>query len=148
MTTIPTSGVDPGQRLLNGPQTTGRDYRNLSPVQFRMRRENDVRIPLRDGTVPARRRVPAGHRPAGARPWSPRRRIPGRSRTLGLPAGIVEAGASDFWVPRGYAHVIVNLRGMCGSEGTYTSSTPRSASTSTTSWSGSPPSRGATDRSA
>jgi hypothetical protein len=32
----------------------------------------------------------------------------------------VEAGASNFWVPRAYAHVIVNVRGMCGSEGTYT----------------------------
>ena len=119
MTTIPTSGVDPGQRLLNGPQTTGRDYRNLSPVQFRMRRENDVRIPLRDGTVlladvfcpDTDRPVPAL---VAASPY------PRQIQDTGLPAGIVEAGASDFWVPRGYAHVIVNLRGMCGSEGTFT----------------------------
>ena len=33
--------------------------------------------------------------------------------------GIIEAGATDFWVPRGYAHVIANLRGTGGSEGTF-----------------------------
>ena len=30
MSKIPASGIEPGQRHLNGPQTTGRDYRNLS----------------------------------------------------------------------------------------------------------------------
>ena len=30
MTKIRASGIEPGQRRLNGPQTTGRDYRNLS----------------------------------------------------------------------------------------------------------------------
>jgi uncharacterized protein len=119
MVTIPAAGVDPGQRQLNGPQTTGRDYRNLSTPQFRMRHEKDVRITLRDGTVlladvfrpDTDRPVPAL---IAASPY------PRQIQDLGLPTGIVEAGASDFWVPRGYAHVIVNLRGMCGSEGTYT----------------------------
>lgn len=31
MTTIQSSGIEAGQRRLNGPQTTGRNYRNLSP---------------------------------------------------------------------------------------------------------------------
>ena len=26
---------------------------------------------------------------------------------------------TDFWVPRGYVHVIANLRGTCGSGGTF-----------------------------
>jgi predicted acyl esterase len=33
--------------------------------------------------------------------------------------GFIEAGASDFWVPRGYVHVIANLRGTGGSGGTF-----------------------------
>ena len=33
--------------------------------------------------------------------------------------GFVEAGATDFFVPRGYAHVILNARGTNGSGGTY-----------------------------
>jgi uncharacterized protein len=32
---------------------------------------------------------------------------------------MIEAGQTEFWVPRGYAHVIVNVRGTCGSQGTY-----------------------------
>jgi uncharacterized protein len=34
--TAKVAGVDPGQRQLNGPQTTGRDYRNLSAPDFAM----------------------------------------------------------------------------------------------------------------
>ena len=30
------AGVDPGQRQLNGPQTTGRGYRNLSGPEYGM----------------------------------------------------------------------------------------------------------------
>ena len=33
--------------------------------------------------------------------------------------GFIEAGASDFFVPRGYVHVIANLRGTGGSDGTF-----------------------------
>ncbi|MFC5139103.1 CocE/NonD family hydrolase [Actinomycetospora rhizophila] len=119
MPTTHVAGVEPGQRPLNGPQTTGRDYRNLSDAEFGVRRENDVRIPTRDGTVlladvyrpDTDRPVPAL---VAAAPY------PRQIQDLGAPTGIIEAGISDFWVPRGYAHVIVNLRGMCGSEGTWT----------------------------
>ena len=43
------SGTEPGQRQLNGPQTSGRDYRNLSRPQYGMTREDDVAVPMRDG---------------------------------------------------------------------------------------------------
>ena len=35
------------------------------------------------------------------------------------PYGQNEAGITEFWVPRGYAHVIVDVRGTNGSEGDY-----------------------------
>jgi hypothetical protein len=46
---IKASGVEPGQRRLNGPQTTGRDYRSLSKAEFNIKRTNDVAISMRDG---------------------------------------------------------------------------------------------------
>jgi predicted acyl esterase len=118
MAKIAAAGVDDGQRPLNGPQTTGREYRNLSPVEHRIVRENDVAIPMRDGTV----LLADVYRPAGdgtfpallaAAPY------PRQLQDLGAPAGVIEAGASDFWVPRGYVHVVANLRGSVGSGGTW-----------------------------
>lgn len=103
---------------LNGPQTTGREYRNLSEPQFRRRRENNVPVAMRDGT----RLLADVHRPDGqgrfpallaASPY------PRQMQDFGAPAGFIEAGVTDFWVPRGYAHVIANVRGTCGSEGTF-----------------------------
>ncbi|MFI8392227.1 CocE/NonD family hydrolase [Streptomyces sp. NPDC085540] len=44
---------------------------------------------------------------------------PRQIQDLGAPMGFIEAGASDFWVPRGYVHVIANLRGTGGSGGTF-----------------------------
>jgi uncharacterized protein len=46
---IKPSGVEPGQRQLNGLQTTGREYRS-SKVEFDIKRTNDVAISMRDGT--------------------------------------------------------------------------------------------------
>jgi hypothetical protein len=43
------SGVDPGQRQLNGIQTTGRDYRALSTPDYGMTQDDDVAVPMRDG---------------------------------------------------------------------------------------------------
>ena len=43
------SGIEPGQRQLNGPQTSGRDYRNLSQPEFELLRDEDVAVPMRDG---------------------------------------------------------------------------------------------------
>jgi uncharacterized protein len=49
MTSIQSSGIEPGQRRLNGPQTTGRSYRNLSQPAHAMTRDDDVAVPMRDG---------------------------------------------------------------------------------------------------
>jgi hypothetical protein len=49
MANVPASGIEPGQRRLNGPQTTGREYRNLSQPTHVMAQEDDVTVPMRDG---------------------------------------------------------------------------------------------------
>lgn len=112
------SGIDPGQRHLNGPQTTGREFRNLSEPLYESICDEDVAVVMRDGV----RLLADVHRPHadGAFPVliaaSP---YPRQIQDLGAPMGFIEAGASDFWVPRGYVHVIANIRGTGGSEGTY-----------------------------
>jgi predicted acyl esterase len=112
------SGIAPGQRRLNGPQTTGRDYRHLSEPAHEMTSDHDVAVAMRDGTI-LRADV---HRPAepgrypvlvAASPY------PRQIQNLGAPAGFIEAGATDFFVPRGYVHVIANNRGTGGSGGTF-----------------------------
>ena len=60
MTTIQSSGIEAGQRRLNGPQTTGRNYRNLSPPTYDMTRDDDVVVPMREGVV----LMADAHRPA------------------------------------------------------------------------------------
>ncbi len=106
------------QKLLNGPQTTGREYRNLSAAEHRIRRENSLAITMRDGTVllaDVFRPDADGRFPAliAASPY------PREIQDLGAPMGFIEAGVTDFWVPRGYVHVIANVRGTCGSGGTF-----------------------------
>ena len=112
------AGIEPGQRQLNGPQTTGRTYRNLSAPDHAMARDDDVQIPMRDGVV----LLADVHRPAepgrypvliSASPY------PRQIQDLGAPMGFIEAGATDFFVPRGYVHLIVNLRGTGGSGGAF-----------------------------
>ena len=112
------SGVEPGQRHLNGPQTTGREYRNLSAPVHGMRSDEDVAVAMRDGVsllADVHRPDADGRFPAliSASPY------PRQIQDLGAPMGFIEAGASDFWVPRGYVHVIANLRGTGGSGGTF-----------------------------
>jgi len=112
------AGVDPGQRQLNGPQTTGREYRNLSAPTYGARCDEDVTVAMRDGVelmADVHRPDSDGRYPAliAASPY------PRQIQDLGAPMGFVEAGASDFWVPRGYVHVIANLRGTGGSGGTF-----------------------------
>ena len=118
MTTIQSSGIDPGQRRLNGPQTTGRDYRNLSQPAYAMTRDDDVAVLMRDGVAllaDVHRPTEPGRYPAlvAASPY------PRQIQNLGAPAGFIEAGAIDFFVPRGYVHVIANCRGTSGSGGTF-----------------------------
>jgi uncharacterized protein len=118
MSQIRASGSEPGQRRLNGPQTTGREYRNLSQPSHLMVRDDDVHVPMRDGV----NLLADVHRPAEASRYpvliaaSP---YPRQIQDLGAPAGFIEAGASDFFVPRGYVHVIANNRGTSGSGGTF-----------------------------
>jgi predicted acyl esterase len=112
------AGTAPGQRQLNGPQTSGRDYRNLSEPGHATTRDDDVVVPMRDGVnllADVYRPVTPGTYPVliAASPY------PRQIQDLGAPLGFIEAGASDFFVPRGYVHVIANLRGTGGSEGTF-----------------------------
>ena len=112
------SGIEPGQRQLNGPQTSGRYYRNLSRPQFEMARDDDVAIPMRDGVTllaDVHRPTMPGRYPVliAASPY------PRQIQDLGAPMGFIEAGASDFFVPRGYVHVIANIRGSGDSGGTF-----------------------------
>ena len=112
------SGTESGQRKLNGPQTSGRDYRNLSKPQHEVTREDDVAVPMRDGVqllADVFRPTTSGRYPVliAASPY------PRQIQDLGAPMGFIEAGASDYFVPRGYVHVITNLRGTSGSGGTF-----------------------------
>src|ERR1700761_7848785 len=79
----------------------------------------DVQIPMPDG-VQLMADV--------FRPFAPGRRFPALiahspyTRILQstvLPSGQNEAGITEFWVPRGYVHVIVDARGTGDSEGVY-----------------------------
>jgi predicted acyl esterase len=108
-----------GERILNGPQTTGRTYRNLSQPTFEIDDSlRNQRVPVHGGVeLLADVYLPRGgpRAPAifSASPY------PRQIQNSGAPLGFVEAGATDFFVSRGYAHVIVNVRGTGGSGGTY-----------------------------
>ena len=96
---IGVSGIEPGQRRLNGPQTTGRDYRNLSQPTFAMTEDDDISVPMRDGIsllADVHRPAEPGRYPVlvAASPY------PRQIQNLGAPAGFIEAGASDFFVPQ------------------------------------------------
>jgi putative CocE/NonD family hydrolase len=113
------AGLAPGQRRLNGIQTTGREYRDLSEPSFKIRRTNNLSVLMRDGTpLLADLFQPDSN---GAYPalvsFSP---YPRQIQDVGAPLGFIESGASDFFVPRGYIHLIVNARGTGGSGGTWT----------------------------
>jgi uncharacterized protein len=112
------SGIDPGQRQLNGTQTSGRTYRELSTPDYGMTQDDDVVVPMRDGInllADVYRPDAPGKFPVliAASPY------PRQIQNIGAPFGFIEAGASDFWAPRGYVHVIANCRGTSGSGGTF-----------------------------
>jgi uncharacterized protein len=112
------SGIEPGQRQLNGPQTTGRDYANLSVPEHEMVCDQNVAVKMRDGVellVDVHRPVIAGRYPVLVAASAYPRQI----QNSGAPLGFIEAGQSDFFVPRGYVHVIANVRGTGGSGGTF-----------------------------
>ena len=83
-----------------------------------MTTDGDIAVPMRDGVAllaDVHRPVEPGRYPVlvAASPY------PRQIQNLGAPAGFIEAGASDFFVPRGYVHVIANCRGTSGSGGTW-----------------------------
>jgi uncharacterized protein len=76
-------------------------------------------IPMRDGI-----RLAADVIRPGARGMKVPALVTSSVYTRQLQRGVTalgqnEAGISEFWVPRGYAHVIVDVRGSNDSEGTY-----------------------------
>ncbi|MFQ5860657.1 MAG: CocE/NonD family hydrolase, partial [Dehalococcoidia bacterium] len=80
--------------------------------------ELECRIPLRDGTRLAAdvfRPYAAGRFPALVAPSPYTRQL----QRTNVPIGQNEAGITEFWVPRGYAHVVVDVRGTNDSEGSY-----------------------------
>lgn len=106
------------RNTLNGPQTTGREYRNLSAPEHGIRHDINVAVPVRDGVslmADVHRPDASGRFPAliAASPY------PRQIQDLGAPMGFIEAGVTDYWVPRGYGHVIANVRGTGGSGGTF-----------------------------
>lgn len=106
------------ERRLNGPQDTGRAYRNLSAPRFTAAHLVNERVPMRDGIdllADVHHPDAGGRFPAliAASPY------PRQMQDLGAPAGFIEAGVTDFWVSRGYVHVIANVRGTGGSGGTF-----------------------------
>jgi uncharacterized protein len=108
--------VQPDTSQFNGLQTTGRQYRNLSAVEHTMSRDVDQHVLLRDGghlLADVYRPVAQGKFPVliAASPY------PRQVQDLGAPTAIIEAGNSEFFVSRGYVHVIANLRGTGGSSG-------------------------------
>jgi uncharacterized protein len=110
------TSTQPDTSHFNGLQTSGRSYRNLSMAEHAMRREVDQEVPLRDGghlLADVYRPQAAGRFPVliAASPY------PRQIQDLGAPAGIIEAGNSEFFVSRGYVHVIANLAGTGGSTG-------------------------------
>ena len=93
--------TEPGERRLNGAQTSGREYRNLSETEFDIDRTNEIEIPMRDGTMlradvflptaarqpPGRARTVRSLSAQGCRPsrhWCRSRATPVRSRTWAL----------------------------------------------------------------
>lgn len=103
---------------LNGPQTTGRAFRNLSSPEHTVRHDVNMAVPMRDGislVADVHRPDARGRFPAlvAASPY------PRQIQDLGAPMGFIEAGNTEFWVSRGYVHVIANVRGTGGSGGEF-----------------------------
>ncbi len=89
-----------------------------SEPRYSINADYEVRIPMRDGTKLAAdvvRPHAAGKFPALVSTSVYTRQL---QRSV-VPLGQNEAGVSEFWVPRGYAHVIVDVRGCNDSEGEY-----------------------------
>ena len=149
MTTTSTTiaGTEPGQRWLNGPQTTARTYRNLSAPPYAVARGDDAIVNMRDGgelLADVYRPNAPGRYPAliAASPY------PRQIQNLGAPLGFIDTGASNFFVSRGYVHVIANCRAPAARVGPSASSTAGNGATYTTWSNGQPRNPGPTAMSA
>jgi putative CocE/NonD family hydrolase len=113
------SGIETGQRRLNWAADIGRDYRK--PFSAAVRKPSvttDVPALMRDGVellCDVYRPTAPGTYPVlvAASPY------PRQIQNMGAPLGFLEAGASDFFVPRGTFTVIANCRGTGGSGGVF-----------------------------
>lgn len=79
----------------------------------------DMRIPMRDGVTlgaDVYRPFAPGKKFPALLAWSPYTKV---MQASSIAEGLNEAGTSEFWVPRGYVHVIVDARGTGDSEGKY-----------------------------
>lgn len=93
--------------------------REHSRPQYSIAPEIGVVVPMRDGielVVDVFRPFAPGLRFPALISASPYTRI---LQSTPVQLGQNEAGISEFWVPRGYAHVIVDLRGTGDSDGLY-----------------------------
>ncbi len=118
------AGTSRGERQLFGVQTTGRTYRLLSEPQFEIASDLNVAAPMRDGI----QLMADVHRPRSDGKYPALLAIspyPRQFQHMSLPLGFIEAGQTDFFVPRGYVHVLANCRGTGGSGGTYEFMGPR-----------------------
>jgi predicted acyl esterase len=93
--------------------------RESSKPTYAIESETDIFIPMRDGVKLAADVF---------RPSAPGKRFPGLVAASGygrqlqrtaIPTGQNESGLPEFWVPRGYVHVIVDVRGTNDSEGSW-----------------------------
>ncbi|OGL58446.1 MAG: hypothetical protein A3J27_11985 [Candidatus Tectomicrobia bacterium RIFCSPLOWO2_12_FULL_69_37] len=93
--------------------------RERSEPRYNIRAETDLRIRVRDGVHLAAdvyRPRAAGQKFPALLSISPYTR---QLQVTEVTLGQNEAGLTEFWVPRGYAHVIVDVRGSNDSEGSY-----------------------------
>jgi len=110
--------IDPPTRP-QYPYDTQPAQREGSKPVYEISGDTAVRIPMRDGVHLAAdvyRPVAPGERFPALVATSPYTRQLQRTEH---PDGQNEAGISEFWVPHGYAHVIVDVRGTNESEGEY-----------------------------
>jgi predicted acyl esterase len=91
--------------------------REQSEIRYDIREDRDVLIPMRDGvrlSADVFRPAAVGQRFPALIAVSPYTRHVQRTTIVD---GQNESGITAFWVPRGYAHVVVDVRGTNESEG-------------------------------
>jgi hypothetical protein len=86
MTNVPSSGIEPGQCRLNGPQTTGREYRNLSQPTMPWHRTTTFSLERNTSREPGAPQGIAGR-------WSLSRSSPRRSARIHAAPAIAKVSA-------------------------------------------------------